>query len=171
MCARWEPMAESNVDLSSVMQGLDKLGSPQLKESLARRMAVAGGRVFRDEAKRWTPVKEGTLRDSVYVAFRDRESKEGFASYRVSWNARVAPHGHLIEFGHWQTHARYIGSDGEWHTGAPLPQPKWVAAKPFLRPAWSVGEREAQQAMMEAGREALTDLLRGVDQPPDGGIV
>ena len=162
---------KANVDLSSVMQGLDNLANPKMRESLARRMAVAGGRVFRDEAKRWAPVDSGRLQSAVYVAFRDRESQGGKAQYRVSWNAKVAPHGHLIEFGHWQTHARYQDASGEWHTGAPLAAPKWVAAKPFMRPAYSVGQLTASDAMLEAGREAFSELMRSQYQPPDEDFV
>ncbi len=151
-----------NVDLSSVMAGLDKLTSPQFRESLGRSMAVAGGKVFRDEAKRWVPVESGLLQSAIYLAYRDGESNANVVKYKVSWNAKKAPHGHLVEFGHWQPYKVVMRADGTWFTDVtqPLPQPKWVAAKPFLRPAYDVASREAMNAMMQRGRERVPELLR-----------
>ncbi|MBV2184457.1 MAG: hypothetical protein KUL88_07955, partial [Rhizobium sp.] len=76
------------------------------------------------------------------------------------WNAKKAPHGHLLEYGHVQRYAVFIGKDGKWHTairpeklGTPKPRrnasqaekdayylprkggPRFVAARPFVRPA------------------------------------
>ena len=164
-------MAKLNFDHAAWMKGLDNLGSPKLRESLARSMGVAGGTVLRDEAKRWVPVQDGTLMHSIYLAHREGKSSESQQVYSVSWNSRKAPHGHLIEFGHWQTHASYQGPDGQWRTGAPLPSPKWVAAKPFLRPAQDVAGAQAVQAMIDRGRERLPELLRDLYQPADEDFV
>ena len=164
-------MAKVDFDASAWLAGLNKLGSPELRESLARSMAVAGGQVLRDEAKRWAPVQDGTLRSSIYLAHREGRSTEVQQVYSVSWNSRRAPHGHLIEFGHWQTHARYQGPDGQWYTGAKLDAPRWVAAKPFLRPAQDVAGGQAMQAMIERGRERLPELLRDLYQPADEDFV
>lgn len=142
---------------------LANLTSPKLRESLARSMAVAGGKVFRDEAKARAPVDSGKLRSSLYLAHREGESTPERQVYRVSWNARRAPHGHLLEFGHWQTHAMYLDG-GVWKVGAPLASPKWVPAHPFLRPAYDGASGRAQKAMIERGRQRLPELLRGVDE-------
>ncbi len=74
-----------------------------------------------------------------------------------------APHGHFVEFGHWMYYAAERGRDGLWRTMVrpemrgkpkpkgdrrtnragldayyvPLDKPKWVAAKPFIRPAFA----------------------------------
>lgn len=156
-----------NVDLKQVMAGLDKLGSPKLRESLARSMAVAGGTVLRDEAKRWAPVgtdsiTPGLLKSAIYLAYRDGESHGGVHKYRVSWNAKKAPHGHLVEFGHWQNYVVFQLPNGDWYTDVtkPLAQPKWVAAKPFMRPAYDVAKGDAQRAMIQRGKERLPELLR-----------
>jgi len=171
-----------NFDHAAWMKGLDNLGSPKLRESLARSMAVAGGTVLRDEAKRWVPNGEksnsktpGLLERSIYLAYSEKRSTPSRPVYSVSWNTsrgpNRAPHGHLIEFGHWQTHASYQGPDGQWRTGAPLPSPKWVAAKPFLRPAQDVAGAQAVQAMIDRGRERLPELLRDLYQPADEEFV
>lgn len=164
------------VDLSGVMAGLDKLASPKFRESLARSMAVAGGKVYRDEAKRWVPVESGRLKAAIYLAYRDDESRGGKHKYRVSWNSSHlggAPHGHLVEFGHWQTYAIYRLPNGDWVTdpGRPLAQPKWIAAKPFMRPAWDIARGAAQAAMIERGRERFAELLREQYTPADAEFV
>lgn len=82
-------------------------------------------------------VKTGNLRQGIYRAFVREESGWGRAVYRVSWNYKKAPHGHLVEFGHIQKFVAYIGKNGQWYTdkSKPLAQPRQVAARPFMRPA------------------------------------
>lgn len=153
----------ASVDLSSVLAGLDRLSG--VSESLARSMAVAAGKVVRDEAKARAPVDTGKLRDALYLAYSDRRSRESKVVYSVTWNSEKnsnkAPHGHLLEFGHWQTHALYKGRDGEWYVGAPLAQPKWVPARPFLRPAYEAVAPRMAQIMVNRARERLPELLSG----------
>jgi HK97 gp10 family phage protein len=125
-------------DGSEWTEALNKLDGP-FKEKLARSMAVAGGTLLRDEAKHYAPVDTGTLRDSIYLAFKDNKSNEQQIVYSVSWNSRTAPHGHLIEFGTYK-----------------------MAAKPFLRPAYDAAPR-AQVAMIARGRERAAELLAEID--------
>lgn len=139
---------KASVDLSSVLAGLDRLSG--VSESLARSMAVAAGQAVRDEAKARAPVDTGKLKGALYLAYSDRRSRESAVVYSVTWNSKKAPHGHLLEFGHWQTHA-----------GAPLAHPKWVPAHPFLRPAYEAVAPRMAQIMVERGRERLPELLRG----------
>lgn len=158
---------KANVDFKDAVAGLDKLSEIRVK--LARSMAVAGGKVLRDEAKARAPVgtdeggskSPGLLQRAIYVAYRDAVSTEAKQVYAISWNAKKAPHGHLIEFGHWQTHVRYKGKDGNWYTGAKLAVPKWVPAHPFLRPAMDAAMAQARAAMLQRGRERLPELLAG----------
>ncbi len=158
---------KANVDFKDAVAGLDKLSEIRVK--LARSMAVAAGKVLRDEAKARAPVgtdeggskNPGLLQRAIYVAYRDAVSTEAKQVYAISWNAKKAPHGHLIEFGHWQTHARYKGKDGNWYTGAKLAVPKWVPAHPFLRPAMDAAMAQAREAMLQRGRERLPELLAG----------
>ena len=146
------------VDFSEWERGLANLAGP-IRVQLARSMGVAGGQVIRDVAKIYAPVKQGLLRDAIYLAYRDAYSDDTKITYSISWNAKRAPHGHLIEFGHWQTNAMYQGRDGKWYVGAPLTKPKWVAAHPFLRPALDGSTAMARNAMMARGRERLPELL------------
>ena len=156
----------AKLDTRGWSEGLAKLDGP-LRQSLARSMAVAGGKVLRDEAKVQAPMESGRLKGSIYLAFKDGESTDKQVVYAVSWNARVAPHGHLIEFGHWQPYVVVQTASGEWiTTNRKRATPKWIAAKPFLRPAFDVAHKTAQAAMVERGRQRLPELLAGATDEP-----
>ena len=153
----------ARMDFSAFDRGLDNLAGP-IRQHLARSMGVAGGEVYRDNAIAYAPVKNGVLRNSIYLAYRPAYSDDAKVTYRISWNAKKAPHGHLIEFGHWQTNVRYEGRDGRWYTGAPLKQPKWVPAHPFIRPALVGSAAMATNAMIARGRARLPELLAEYSQ-------
>ena len=149
-----------NVDLGS----LDSLLAEKRDkvEAAARPAAQAGAQVIYDAVKANVAAigsKSGNLSKSIYQAFSESNSSPGKATYHISWNARKAPHGHLVEFGHIQRYKVYVGKDGKWYTAVrpnmrgkpkpsrrasqsvkdayyvPLPTPKQVAARPFIRPA------------------------------------
>ena len=59
----------------------------------------------------------GNLGRAVYQAFSPEHSIDGVqAQYHVSWNARKAPHGHLLERGWVQRYAVTIAKGGKWVT-------------------------------------------------------
>lgn len=165
---------QAKADFSGALAGLDRLKGA-LRESLARSMAVAGGKVLRDEAKLLAPKETGLLESAIYLAYKQNRSSSSQQVYSVTWNAKKAPHGHLIEFGHWRYNKIINGypqkSLREGLTKGHGPQdhvppgaldaPVWVSAHPFLRPALdSAGER-AKAAMIERGRQRLPELLAG----------
>ena len=153
---------KSSVDFSGIFTAFDLL--QEQKTSLARSMAVAAGKVIRDEARQRVPVESGKLRDAIYLAFNEHRSTATRVEYSISWNAGQAPHGHLLEFGHWRTNPVYLGPDGQWHgvkqgkKGERM-QPRWVPAQPFLRPALEATWQRAEQAMLQRGRERLQEIL------------
>lgn len=170
----------TNFDDSSVQSALSRLDG-SLAVSLARSMAVAGGQVLRDEAKLLAPEFDGStallgganvdrppvpgqLRDAIYLAHSDTRSRNGVQTYSVTWNARKAPFGHLLEFGHWRYNVIVNGVP----TKTRLAQPQWVAASPFLRPALDIASATALSAMIERGKQRLPELLSGkgvIDEP------
>lgn len=141
-----------------------------VRESLSRRMLVSGGVLLRDAAKsnaRMAANKEGVevrgvLAGSIYLVYEPELETNHSFTYKISWNSRTAPHGHLIEFGHWMTHKVYKASNGEWYTlkDQPLDAPRWVAARPFLRPTYDSYAQVALRAMLARGREELPKLLQ-----------
>jgi hypothetical protein len=103
----------------------------------------------------------GNLRSSIYQVFSEGNSVkagDGYsrATYHVSWNAKKAPHGHLVEYGHIQKFRVYLGKDGKWYTNkrSPLPAPKQVGARPFIRPAFN-----RQDEAVAAAKAKLLELL------------
>lgn len=121
-------------------------------EEAARPVAQAGAQVFYDAvranlAKRRK--KTGKLMEAIYQAFSKDNSTESRATYHISWNAKKAPHGHLVEYGYLQRYEVSFDRDtGRFitHKDRPLETPRHVAAKPFVRPA---------QAMAPLALEAM----------------
>lgn len=88
-------------------------------EAAARPAAQAGAQVLYDAVKanvRRLGTKTGYLDGSIYQAYSEKDSRPGRASYDVSWNHRIAPHGHLLEDGWIQRYAVHMGKDGKWYT-------------------------------------------------------
>ncbi len=137
--------------MSSFSISLDNLGiKAQLagfKEDIAealRPAAQSGAKVLYQEVKKNISLmgyKTGNLSRSIYQAYSKDNSVEGkVQTYHISWNATKAPHGHLVEYGHVQTHVTVISKKtGKWITlkNRPLSSPKIVGARPFVRPAMS----------------------------------
>jgi len=142
-------------------------------EAAARPASQAAIQVLYDEIKRNVaaiPQKTGNLGRSIYQVYSESRSSPGIATYQASWNHRKAPHGGLVEFGHIQRYVTYQGSDGNFYTAirpskrgtrrprrnasqaekdayyVPLPAPKQVAARAFVRRATSKSEQAAEAA-------------------------
>lgn len=170
-------MIKGSLDLGNIRENLALLGGPG-KESLARRMGVGAGRVFRDEAIVRVPVGKpewhaqaqfggsknaGLLKSALYVAFNEKASTDTVFVYSVSWNRQRAPHGHLVEFGHWRPYAIVFSYKYGWRTdkSRPLPgQGKWVPAYPFLGPAYHTGKLTAFDVAMTIGKREFPKILQ-----------
>jgi HK97 gp10 family phage protein len=128
-----------SVDMGEVNAWLDGMASTV--EDASRPAAQAGAQVLYDEVRRNVAAigkKSGNLERSIYQVFSKDQSAQGRATYHVSWNARKAPHGHLVEYGHVQRYKVVVNKKtGKWVTlkSAPLAQPRHVGARPFVRPA------------------------------------
>lgn len=121
-------------DFSGVEAALD--GMAQGSQEALRPAAQAGAQVLYDEvlvrvpvAKRERKLKSGriiapgALRAAIYQVYSKDRSTKDRAVYHVSWNAKKAPHGHLVERG---------------TSRAP--------AHPFLRPSFDARAKDALQA-------------------------
>lgn len=107
----------------------------------ARPAAQAGAQILYDAVKRNAaaiPGPSGKLAAAIYQAFSRDQSVGGLSVYHVSWNARKAPHGHLVEYGHLQRY-QVVWSEKQQRyitlKNRPLATPKPVPARPFVRPA------------------------------------
>lgn len=123
-------------DFSKLAAKLDRI--TQAAEKATRPAAQSGAQIFYDEVRARVPVSAkphksgkktynpGTLRRAVYQAFAERESGDGKAMYRISFNKTHAFYGRFVEFG-----------------------TSKMAAKPFLRPAYDAARARALQAVQE----------------------
>lgn len=129
-------MISVEFDFSKIAAKLDNL--TKAAEEAARPAAQAGAEVFYQEVKQRVPVSAkphksgkktydpGTLRKAIYQAFADKESGDGKAMYRISWNKTHAFYGRFVEFG-----------------------TSKMAAQPFLRPAYDAARAKAVKAVQE----------------------
>lgn len=81
-----------------------------------RPAAQAAAQVFYDQVKENVsriPRVSGNLQDSIYQKFVPEMSVDGQkAVYRISWNYKKAPHGNLIEYGHFVRYKYYVTKEG-----------------------------------------------------------
>ena len=126
--------------------GLDALTDGALKA--VRPAAQAGAQVFYEEVLARVPVSRtarktksgrviapGALKASIYQVFSEDNSAPERATYHISWNAKKAPHGHLVEYG---------------TSRAP--------AHPFIRPSFDA----KAQAALEASRVRYGENMQAV---------
>lgn len=147
-----------SVKLGDFERGMDELAADA--QAAARPAAQAMAQVLYDDVRANVARirrKTGNLAAAIYQAYSRDHSAPDVHVYHVSWNARKAPHGHLVEWGHLQRYeVSYDKATGRFttHTDRPLPTPKLVAARPFVRPAM------AQMARAEeAGRQRYLQEL------------
>ncbi|TAK84514.1 MAG: HK97 gp10 family phage protein [Aquabacterium sp.] len=149
----------AEVDLSDLEAFIDQ--QADAVEASIRPAAQAGAQVLYEAVVRNVASigrVTGNLQRSIYQVFSEDKSNDFLATYHVSWNARKAPHGHLVEYGHLQ---RYeitydpVTRRFTTHKDRPLAEPKHVAAHPFIRPA--------QAAMPAAIAAAKAELYRRLD--------
>lgn len=94
------------IDLSDIEALFDDLGDAA--EGAARPAAQAAAQTIYNLAKANVGALgsvTGALASAIYQAFSQDNSGAGLATYHVSWNAKHAPHGGLVEYGYWQ---RYV---------------------------------------------------------------
>ena len=92
---------------------------------------AAMAKVMYDEVLLNVPVKSGLLKSAIYRVYSPEKSTELSKLYRISWNKKKAPHGHLIESG---------------SSRAP--------AHPFVRPAF-----DKIESAIEAGKTQMAKSL------------
>lgn len=148
----------------------------ELVQEMVRPIARAGALVFYEEARRLVPVykgepvirangtkiKPGQLRDAIYHVYSKSESTDARAAYQVSWNAAKAPHGHLVEYGHWRVNKLVKTPTGWMATTERLATPVRVPAVGFIRRAGDRAEA-AIEAMRKRAAEKVAEVLKGAN--------
>lgn len=179
----------NTVDIGVDLSGLDDLLQEwgDAVEGATRPAAQAAAQVLYDRVEVNVAAigyVTGNLRQSIYQAFSATHSSDGIATYHISWNHKEAPHGHLLENGHWQRYAVRITEDG-WRTlvrpekqgtkkpgrrasqavkdGYYVPRPGgpvYIPGKAFLRRA-SVVAPQATHAAREVLLAAIAEVSNG----------
>lgn len=108
-----------------------------------RPAAQAAAQVFYDRVKANVariPSVSGNLNASIYQKFSPEESIDGKrAVYKISWNQSKAPHGHLLEFGHFVRYKYYVNKKGEY--------------RPMVRPE-RMGDPKPKRRASQAEKDA-----------------
>lgn len=173
-------MISIGCDTSGCEAALDDLDA--VIQAATRPAAQEGAEVYYREVMRRVPVmamvqvgkggkvhQPGQLKASIYQAFsadnsfpaqRDSARYEK-AEYHISWNAKKAPHGHLVEYGHVQRRAVFRGADGNWYTGKTPISPRHVAARPFIRPSYDAVHQQAGAAVDAEFARRVQPALQG----------
>lgn len=173
-----------DVDVAGLRSLMSSLGDKA--EEAARPAAQAAADVLYKQALQNVnalPKRSGNLARSIYQVYSKDNSRKGLATYHVSWNAKKAPHGGLVEFGYLQRYEYYQDEQGRIRPrvrpemqGKPkpksnarnraaldayyvtLPTPKVVPARSFLRKAMSA----SPQAMAAAEKVLINYIVKGV---------
>lgn len=165
---------KADFDVSGWDVAFDQLAGP-IRTSLARRMGVEGGVALRDEAKRWVQPsvgpynpnsrgsqEAGQLREAIYLAFDEGNSSDVVFTYTISWNAKKAWWGKLVEFGYHQRYLVLFDKEKGYYSTVkevPLSEPNFIPGKPFLRSSFTVMQPRLQSIMITRGQRELPILL------------
>lgn len=144
-------------DLSGLDSLFDQLGT-DLDEAV-RPAAQAAAQVLYDDVKKNVAglgKMTGRLDASIYQKFSQDHSRQGKATYHISWNSRTAPHGHLVENGYLQRYRYYQGSDGK--------------IRPMVRPGMD-GKPRPSRGASQATKDAYYVTLPAPVQVPAKAFV
>lgn len=148
---------------------IQQLANPEITRQVSRSAALAGARIFAQQAKEIVLVYKGPLkyryyegkktgktvipgeiRDSIYNAFNPEKSINGKQSYTVSWNTSKVGFAHMIEYGHLVTNEK----NGEVIGTAP--------PYSFIRKSFIDKKDEAFARMRERALDRFNYLFRQV---------
>jgi hypothetical protein len=169
------------MDMSRLFTGLDSIAREAAKST--RPAAYAMAKVYYDRVLINVPVADehigkggkvypgGLLKSSIYHAFSDdnsvvsaRDSAYTKATYHISWNHAMAPHGWMIENGHKQTHkAVYIFDKRlgkkRWISTYKLDTPRNIAPRSYIRSSYIEVDEQAQRAGLDRFQELMRKVL------------
>lgn len=146
---------------SNIKEKLEKFAGDFVNEAL-RPAAYAGVTVLYDEMRIRVPVDEGLLKSAIY-RWREKDNIGEQAIFYAGVNKQKAPHWWWIENGHFQYHQVVKLENGDFITlkNKPLPQPKYIPAKPYIRPTADAKLGEAMNVAINTLRERLNGIIKG----------
>ncbi|WP_229722336.1 HK97 gp10 family phage protein [Xylophilus rhododendri] len=163
---------DADAFVASAVQRLDGLGEA-MGESALRQAAVAGARVFQDDARLRAPVRSGVLARNIIIKHIPEQSEAD----RLQVYFVTVRHGSFgqdgdafywrwVEFGHQKSRPKAAGTSWAGHRAAMQLEfgSSRVAARPYMRPAFESRRDAALQAMRDRLREAVDAALQKFHQ-------
>ncbi len=132
---------EMKLDIAPLLAQVEDIKAAT--EAAVRPAAQAGAEVYYRQVKANVAALgrvTGNLDSAIYQAFSPDNSNATSATYHISWNHRKAPHGHLVEYGHYMYYQVSYDSKTKrfvTHKDQPLNPPRYVPGKAFVRSAAS----------------------------------
>lgn len=152
-------MLNIDFDTSKLMQSLTQLAS-DIQNDAIRSAAFAASKVLYEEMRLRVPVGEThNLYNSIYQFHIERNPVKGVHTYAIGPNQKKGRgnHWHLLEYGHWQTNVIIRMPNGKFiSTKEKLKTPKWIPAKPFIRPTFDAKIDVA----LDAARARLSEKVK-----------
>lgn len=138
------------IGLDDLIANFQKL--PELFADDLRSAANTGASVIRDEVVIRVPRATGLLAEEIYQKHIPEASNKVRQTYIVSWRKggkgqKGAYYGFWVEYGHWYVPPKAKGITWKAHRNAT--KTIFVAANPFLRPAFEAKARAAVDAMRQ----------------------
>lgn len=153
------------------MAGINLKGFAELDRELAKlpikfqnkvmkKMVREGAKVVQKDAKQKVSVKSGTLKKAIIVRAKSKkETRKDIIAAAVSIRSKgtkrskAAPHAHLIEYGHQLVKGGKLGQGGKVIG--------FVAARPFLRPAFDRGKSRVLNTMRRVFAQGIKQYKKG----------
>ncbi|MFJ9451506.1 HK97-gp10 family putative phage morphogenesis protein [Herbaspirillum sp. NPDC101397] len=155
-------MAKSSVTgqdeaIAKLLSLADKLTDP------IRSAANTGATVMKEEVIARAPRDKGILQENIYQKHVDELSSDDRHVYYISWRkgrktSDGAYYGVWVEYGHWYVPPKVKGTT--WKAHRANAKAIFVAAHPFIRPAYEAKKEEVLRVMQEKLAENTSKAIK-----------
>ncbi len=132
----------------------------KIQNKVVKKMVREGAKVVQKAAKQKAPRKTGRLRRAIIVRAKTRrETRPETVAAKVMIRSKatkrgaIAPHAHLLEYGHQLVKGGKLGSGGKVIG--------FVAARPFMRPAFDNNKSKVINTMRRVFARGIREYKKG----------
>lgn len=132
----------------------------KIQNKIVKKMVREGAKIVQRDAKQKAPRKSGRLKSAIIVRAKTRrELRPNTVAAKVmirtkaTKRGKIAPHAHLIEYGHQQVVGGKLGSGGK--------VVGFVAARPFMRPAFDNNKQKIVNTMRRIFGRGIREYKKG----------
>lgn len=155
-------MRTLKIELAGDLKKQLKQFAKDLQGEVLTSAVAAGAKVLYDELQVRVPVDDGQLKNAIY-RYMDRETEnKPSRTYFVGVNMAKAPHWWLVEYGHMQSFQVIKTKKKGWITlkKRPLPAPRFVPGKPYLRPTADAKLSEALDVIKKRFGQKIQEVSK-----------